>query len=210
MEKTFITVSMEPYPAGMRKIMVIGSGGAGKSTLARQLGDIIGIEVIHLDRVFWQPNWTESGRDAFLEVQRTLTAGNAWIIDGNYSGTMDIRLKEADTVIYLDYPTTVCLYRAIKRFLLNRGRTRIDMAEGCTEKIDKDFISWIWNFRRNSRPKLLEKLNAVRKEKNIVILLGPSGAKRFLKIVREAFGDRDSRRTPEVNGSLENHDILDT
>jgi adenylate kinase family enzyme len=190
MEKSFITEFGELYAAGMRKIMVIGSGGAGKSTLARQLGEITGIEVIHLDRIFWKPNWTESGRDVFLDVQRTITAGNAWIIDGNYSGTMDIRLKEADTVIYLDYPTAVCLYRAIKRFLLNRGRTRIDMAEGCTEKIDKEFITWIWNFRRNSRPELLEKLAAVREEKNIVILSGPSGSKRFLKMVRETFDGR--------------------
>jgi adenylate kinase family enzyme len=100
---------------------------------------------------------------------------------------MDVRLKAADTVIYLDYPTVICLYRAIKRFLLNRGRTRVDMAEGCTEKIDKEFVEWICNFRRKNRPMLLQKLEGLRHEKNIVILTGPSEAKRFLERVRKAF-----------------------
>jgi adenylate kinase family enzyme len=172
--------------AGMKKIMVIGSGGAGKSTLARQLGEITGIEVFHLDKMFWQPNWTETCGEVFLEAQSAVTARSAWIIDGNYSGTMDVRLKAADTVIYLDYPTCICLYRAVKRFLLNRGRTRIDMAEGCTEKIDKEFVEWILNFRRKSRPMLLAKLEGLRSEKNIVILTGPSQAKRFLKTVGQA------------------------
>lgn len=164
--------------------MIVGSGGAGKSTLARHLGEILGIEVFHLDKLFWKPNWVETDLDAFVDIQRSVMQKSSWIIDGNYSATLDVRLKEADTVLYLDYAVHVCLFRALKRFALNRGRSRADMAEGCIEKIDKEFIAWIWNFRRRSRPKLLEKLQSVNGSKNIVIIKSPAMAKRLLEQIR--------------------------
>ena len=102
----------------MKKIVLIGSGGSGKSTLARQLGERLKIKVYHLDALFWKPNWVGVPKDEQTKVQNDLVKKESWIIDGNYGGTMDIRLNAADTIIFLDIPRTICLYRAFKiRFL---------------------------------------------------------------------------------------------
>jgi adenylate kinase family enzyme len=86
----------------MKKIILIGSGGSGKSTLARKLGDKLEIDVYHLDALFWKPNWEGAPKDEQRKVQNDLVKKEEWIIDGNYGGTMDIRLNAADTVIFLD------------------------------------------------------------------------------------------------------------
>src|SRR5699024_1821495 len=105
----------------MKKIILIGSGGAGKSTLARQLGAALQIEVIHLDALFWKPNWTPVQREKQVEIQKELVNKEEWIIDGNYGGTIDIRLQAADTIIFLDIPRTICVYRAFKRMIQYRN-----------------------------------------------------------------------------------------
>jgi len=111
----------------MKRVAIIGSGGAGKSTLARQVGDATGFPVIHLDREHWQPGWVAPGSEAWAARVAELVAGEAWIIDGNYGGTMEARFARADTIVLLDLPRTVCLYRAVKRAVLFRNRGRPDM-----------------------------------------------------------------------------------
>jgi adenylate kinase family enzyme len=88
----------------MRRIMVIGSGGAGKSIFSRRLGDVLGIEVIHLDRLHWKPGWAETPKGEWAELVGQLVRGDEWIIDGNYGGTLEVRLGACDTVIFLDLP----------------------------------------------------------------------------------------------------------
>jgi adenylate kinase family enzyme len=88
----------------MQRIAVVGSGGAGKSTFARQLGERTAIPVIHLDRHFWKPECVETPRHEWREVQRGLLAGETWIVDGNYGATFDVRFSRADTVIVLALP----------------------------------------------------------------------------------------------------------
>src|SRR5690242_17455985 len=100
------------YRKGMKKIILIGSGGSGKSTLARQLGNKLNIKVHHLDALFWKPNWEGVPREEQIAVQNNLIKDEKWIIDGNYGGTMDIRLNAADTIIFLDIHRTICIYRA--------------------------------------------------------------------------------------------------
>ncbi|TDL96631.1 DNA topology modulation protein [Macrococcus carouselicus] len=164
----------------MRRIMIIGSGGSGKSTLARQIGHKLNLPVHHLDAYMWKPNWELSSRAEQREIQSQLMKDDKWIIDGNYSGTMDIRLMEADTVIFLDISRRICTYQAIKRFLQNRHTVRPDMAEGCIEKIDLEFLSWIWNFPRNKKPAILKKLNMLNDNKRIIILKSPQQIEIFL------------------------------
>jgi len=113
-----------------------------------------------------------------------LVSKEEWIIDGNYGRTMDIRLRKADTIIYLDYPTYLCLFRAIKRRIQYHGKTRPDMGEGCKERIDRQFIRWIWNFCRDERPCILQKLNDFRDEKQIHIITSPGQLKAFLRHLR--------------------------
>ncbi|MHC0064340.1 hypothetical protein ACWATR_15805 [Nostoc sp. UIC 10890] len=87
----------------MKKILIIGSGGAGKSTLARELGTILGLEVIHLDVWYWNPGWVETPKTKWQSIIQDLTLRESWIMDGNYSGTLDIRLSVADTVFFVKF-----------------------------------------------------------------------------------------------------------
>lgn len=128
----------------MKKIIVCGvSAGAGKSTFARKLGEKLEMPVHHLDSYYWKAGWVERKKEEFRDKQRQLVKEDAWIIEGNYASSMEIRLAEADTFIYLELPLRVCLYRALKRWVLNYGKTRPDMAEGCPEKMDKEFLKFI-------------------------------------------------------------------
>lgn len=156
----------------VRRVAIIGSPGAGKSTFARRLGDITGIEVFHLDRLFWKPGWVETPREEWRALQQQLVQNESWIMDGHYGATMDIRIQAADTVIFLDLPRRVCLWRIAKRVIRYLGRTRSDMAEGCPEKIDLEFIRYTWGFRRREQAKIVRRLEEARREGKQVVRLG--------------------------------------
>jgi adenylate kinase family enzyme len=164
----------------MRKVLVIGPGGSGKSTLANQLGELLNIEVIHLDKFYWHPGWVEMPKGEWLKTVAELCSRDAWIIDGNYSGTLEIRFKSCDTVIFLDLPCTLCLWRVLKRVLRYRNQSRPDMAEGCRERLTLEFIQWIWNYSSRTRPKVVRMIASHSVEKEIVWLRSPSEVERFL------------------------------
>ncbi|MGV3463851.1 MAG: DNA topology modulation protein [Heyndrickxia sp.] len=167
----------------MKKIVLIGSGGSGKSTLARQLGEKLKIKIYHLDALFWKPNWVGVPRDEQIKVQNDLVKQEEWIMDGNYNGTMDIRLNAADTIIFLDIPRTICVFRAFKRVLQYRNKTRPDMGEGCEERFSYEFFKWIWDYPKKKRPKILERLEQLSKEKEVFILKSPRDVESFLEKV---------------------------
>ncbi|WP_433750169.1 topology modulation protein [Falsibacillus pallidus] len=129
----------------MKKIMVVGvSAGVGKSTFAKRLGERLDIPVHHLDRHFWKPGWVQAAPEEFRGAQEEIVKHNQWIIEGNYTATYDMRAEQADTIIYLELPRYVCLYRVFKRFLKNIGRTRPDLGTDCKEKLDWAFLKFIW------------------------------------------------------------------
>jgi adenylate kinase family enzyme len=132
----------------MQRILVIGCSGGGKSTLARALGAKLALPVVHLDVLFWKPGWVESSYDEFRPKVAAAVVEDRWIIDGNFSRTFDLRLPRADTVVWVDQPRRVCLWRAFRRTLTLFGETRADLAPGCPEKIDPAFYRFIWNFKR--------------------------------------------------------------
>ncbi|MFM5906411.1 MAG: topology modulation protein [Novosphingobium sp.] len=131
----------------MQRVLVIGSPGAGKSTLSHTLAAATGLPLHHLDRMFWLPGWVERDRDEGRAMLEGVLAQDRWIIDGNYGSTMPMRVRRADTVIWLDYPTPLCLWRALKRWWHYRGTNRPDMTEGCPERLDLEFLLYIAGFR---------------------------------------------------------------
>ncbi|MFN2412945.1 MAG: DNA topology modulation protein [Pyrinomonadaceae bacterium] len=135
----------------MQRILVIGSCGAGKSTFSARLGQILHLPVIHLDTQYWKPNWIEPDKSEWRETVIEILRGDRWIIDGNYSGTLELRLAACDTVVFLDFSRYLCIYRVLKRAIRYRGKTRPDMASGCVEKIDLSFLKWTWSYRERSR-----------------------------------------------------------
>jgi adenylate kinase family enzyme len=136
----------------VKRILVIGHPGAGKSTLATELGRIVHLPVIHLDKEFWQPGWVETPRDTWRTRIEEFISRDEWIMDGTYDRTLDLRLARADTVIFLDFLRHVCLWRILKRTANDFGKVRPNMAEGCPERIDPSFVRWVWNYRRNRYP----------------------------------------------------------
>ncbi len=141
----------------MRRIVIIGNSGSGKSTLARRLGERLGLPVVHLDVLFWEPGWTEPDNAVFRSKVAEAIAGDAWVSDGNYlSRTFDLRLPRADLVVWLDTPRLVCAARVLVRTGL--GRPRPDLPAGCSEHLNgtdfPEFIRSMWDFDRLKRPRL--------------------------------------------------------
>lgn len=163
----------------MKKIIVVGSGGAGKSTFAMRLGAILGIEVIHLDKLYWKPNWVKTHEDEWSRIIEDHLRRESWIMDGNFGGTRAMRLRACDTVIWLDIPRRVCMYRILKRAVVYRNRRRPDMAEGCHERLDWEFIKWVWNYPRRAKLRVVAEIESL-EDKNVVILRSSRDASKFL------------------------------
>jgi adenylate kinase family enzyme len=140
----------------MRRVLVLGCAGAGKTTFSHRLGTMLSLPVINLDRCFWRPQWQLPDMREWRETVMKLAAAPEWIMDGNYSSTFDIRMPRADTVIWLDSPRHVCMRRVLVRTLKGYGRTRPDGPDGCPERIDLGFFRFVWDFQSKSRPRILE------------------------------------------------------
>jgi adenylate kinase family enzyme len=164
----------------MKKVLVIGSGGAGKSTFARRLGERLGLPVIHLDRVYWRAGWVEPPKDEWRRQVEELCAGESWVMDGNYSGTLAVRLEACDAVVFLDLPRVLCTWRVLKRSRIYKGVSRPDMAEGCPERMTLEFLLWVWNYPRRSRPKILARLEEVSGSRQIYRLRSDAEVEKFL------------------------------
>lgn len=167
----------------MERVIIIGCGGAGKSTLARALGEKTGLPVVHLDQIWWAPgNWQhlekpEFDRRLYAEMEK-----KKWILDGNFNRTIEPRLERCDTVIYLDMNRLTCMKNWLGRVIQNWGHARVDMVEGCSEWFDPEMARWIWKFNKVNRGRYYELLGNL-KGKEVIILKSRRQVRRFLESI---------------------------
>ena len=163
----------------MEKVIIIGCPGSGKSTFGRKLKCITDLPLYHLDMMFWNEDRTTVAKELFIERLKTAMSNSKWIIDGNYNSTMEMRIKECDTVFFLDYPTNVC----IEGIEARKGQPRSDMPWLENENTDKEFIDFINQYHLESRPKvirLLDKYSA----KNIIIFKTRAESEEYLSLLK--------------------------
>lgn len=164
----------------MRRVLILGCAGTGKSTMAAALGAKLGIPVVHLDEHYWRPGWVEVPPEEWPGKVAALVEAPAWVMDGNYLGTLPARLAACDTAIFLDRHRLVCLWRVIRRWWHFRGRTRPELPEGCLEKIDWEFVQWIWNYPRKVRSAVQAQLQEKSAAKFVVVLRSDREIAEFL------------------------------
>lgn len=141
--------------AGVRRVIVIGSSGSGKSTFARKLGAITGLPVTHIDQLYWRPGWRQTETGDYLKDLGRIVEQDRWIIEGVNASTLDLRLPRTDLLIWLERSRIDCLWRVSKRIAANYGRVRPDMAPGCPEQLpDLEFLTYIWTFQQRIAPRI--------------------------------------------------------
>ena len=170
----------------MKRVLVIGTGGSGKSTLARRLAERTALPLIHLDAHYWRPGWEPTPPDEWQAKVQQFLAGQTWIIDGNYGGTLDLRLAACDTVIFLDLPRILCVWRVLKRQVRYLGRTRPELSPGCPERLSWEFLTWIWTYPSRRRRDILKRLVGLDQLKRVVILRSSAEVEQFLVGVPDA------------------------
>ena len=158
----------------MKKAIIIGCSGAGKSYFARKLQQKTCLPLYHLDMIYWNSDGTTIPKDEFREKLRRILDTDLWIIDGNYASTMARRMAASDTVIFLDYPTEICLEGIRAR----RGKSRPDMPWIEVEE-DAEFVAFVEHFHEQERPKILELL-AQSKDKTLLVFKSREEADAFL------------------------------
>ena len=164
------------------KIAVIGCPGSGKSTLALQLHKILNIPLFHLDQYFWQPGWQRPDRDEFVKIHNALCDGASWITDGMATRYLGYRAERADIIIFLDVPWYICLFRIFKRAFLNFGKVFFSSAPGCPERFpDREFLTYVWNFNKEYRPRIDDILEKYEGQKKIFIIKTNAELKNFIK-----------------------------
>lgn len=164
----------------MKKIMIIGCCGSGKTTLAKKLSNKLNLPLIHLDKLNWRDNWQNISKEEFDDLLWAEVVKPTWIIDGNYERTIPLRLKYCDTVIYMDYSRISCLYGVIKRVVMGYGKSRPDMGGYCPERFDFDFIKFVWNFNKNNRKRYYDILSR-EEDIQVIILRNRRQAAHFLQ-----------------------------
>lgn len=167
----------------MRKIVIIGPAGAGKSTLARELGAILNIPIFHLDCYFWRPGWKEMPKGARVRRLEKLVRKDKWIIEGAYFNSSDVRLQSCDTVIFLDMPLHLCVWRVLKRRFNKSQQRRPDLPVGCKERLSLRYMAKLLLFPFIGRRTLVDKLGKVNRGK-CTVLHSPTEVEAFLAAQR--------------------------
>lgn len=164
----------------MKRIMIVGQPGSGKSTLARLIGARLGLPVIHVDHIHWQPGWLERPFAEKTRLSRAAEAGEAWVFEGGFAATWPSRLARAEMLVVLDMPFGLRCWRVFWRTLRYYGRSRPDLPERCPERFTAEFWRYIWRTREIHRARLLSLARMAAKDKPVHVLQSPREVRRFL------------------------------
>ncbi len=165
---------------GMR-IAIIGSPGSGKSTLASKLHNILNIPLYYVDQYFWKPGWQRPDRDEFTKIHHELCDKDEWIIEGMATRFFDYRAERADVIIFLDILLWLCLCRIFKRAITCFGQMGDSSAKGCPERMpDREFLSYVWNFNRKSKPVIKVLLQKYKDKKKIFVIKNQAGLNKLI------------------------------
>ena len=167
----------------MRRILIIGNAGAGKTTFARELALKLNIPLVHLDKLYWTGEWDHLSKEDFDTVLQGELEKPEWIIDGNFNRTIPHRLNYCDTVIFFDFPAVKCLWGVTKRLIQNYGKSRDDMGGNCVERLDRnkmELYHHVWNFNKEHRAHYYELLKE-HEDVQIVIFNNRRQVRNFLK-----------------------------
>jgi adenylate kinase family enzyme len=162
------------HHGGVRRVVILGRGGAGKSALSRQLSEATGIPAVELDALFWQPGPVPMDPGQWAEGQHDLVQRASWILDGDlgpYDEALDVRLRAADTVVVLDFAFLRCAWRTLRR-----GREQAE------------YWSWVWSYRRRSLPVIMRAVSACAPGARLYVLRDPAMARLFLAEARRQQG----------------------
>lgn len=183
----------------MKRVMIVGGPGSGKSTLGRLLGERTGLPVFHMDHIHWMPGWVERGKDEKDRLTRAVHGQDRWIFEGGHSRTYDERVARADTFVWLDIPLWRRLWRVVRRSVVHHGTTRPDLPDGCPEKLDREtlnFLAFIWRTRHSARVKLQAIADDPPVHLTVYRLHNMRDVRRFLGSVTQA--DRPAPTTVET------------
>lgn len=170
-----------------KRILVIGSPGSGKSTLSQRLAAMLDLPYIPMDReFFWLPGWEMRTRDEARQLIAEAVTAERWLIDGTGANSLDLRLPHAELVIWLKLPRALCLWRVVRRWIRFRGTSRPDMPEDCQERLDMEFIRYIWNFQHDVEPAVIQKIDELAPQLPVMILQSPSDISGLLAHTKRA------------------------
>lgn len=177
----------------MRRILILGPSGSGKSTLARVVGERVGLPVVHLDQAYWLPSWAAPSRDVWRSRVADLVAADAWVLDGQYPSTLDLRLARSDAVIWLDLPRRIYFPRTIWRTIRHYGRERGDVGAGCRERFDLAFLrDWVWAYPTHGRPRDAQLMANLPGHVSGVVLRSPIDVRQFAAGLPGSLGHNSS------------------
>ncbi|MDJ0612175.1 MAG: EutP/PduV family microcompartment system protein [Rhizobiaceae bacterium] len=148
----------------MKRVMIIGGSGSGKTTLARELGAITGLPVVHCDKFQFREDWIRVPNEQRDAALNTAAQADEWIIEGNYSDTWPLRSSRADTIVFVDTPRYLRIWRVVSRTIRFYGKNRPDLPAGCEERFDLAFLKWTWSFDKNRRPNALKLIHEARSD----------------------------------------------
>lgn len=171
---------------GSNRILVLGPSGSGKSHFSSRLAKILGIRAIHLDASFWRSGWIPTPANEWNTIVMDLVAGDSWIMDGTYERTLHLRVPAAEFVILFESRRWACLWRIIKRKLIDDRPGRADAPPG--QPINWAFLRYIWEYPKLTRPAVLESIKGHGRQKTVLILRSPREASRLLQHLQEHVG----------------------